>query len=172
MKNMRLAIYPGTFDPFTNGHLDVVRQAAALFDVLVVAVLQNPAKQPLFSVPERMDFIRLATHALPNVEVDQFQGLLVEYAKLRGAAAVVRGLRGVADFETEQKMAQMNRHLLPSLVTVFLPTSPEYAYISSSLVKEVAAYGGDVTGLVPDEVAAAFMARAQRATDGTGRGEA
>ncbi|WP_067931482.1 pantetheine-phosphate adenylyltransferase [Alicyclobacillus kakegawensis] len=160
---MTLAIYPGSFDPVTNGHLDLVEQSAAVFDRVIVAVLQNPAKSPLFTVEERMHWLRHAVRRFANVEVDQFQGLLVDYARLRGADVIVRGVREVADFEAERRMAQMNRHLHPTLVTVFLPTHSQYAYISSSLVKEVASLGGDVRGLVPGEVAEALYARfAQR----------
>jgi pantetheine-phosphate adenylyltransferase len=156
---MKTAIYPGSFDPMTNGHLDVLERAARAFDEVVVAVLNNPSKQPLFTVEERVRLIREVVADYPNVTVDHFQGLLVDYARLRQADAVVRGLREVGDFENELKMAQMNRHLNPDLVTVFIPTASQYAFVSSSLVKEVAAHGGDIGALVPSPVAAALTAK-------------
>ncbi|MGH2723976.1 MAG: pantetheine-phosphate adenylyltransferase [Actinomycetota bacterium] len=144
------ALYPGTFDPVTNGHLDVVRRAARLFDRVVVAVLENPSKDPLFTVEERVEMLREATGDLGNVEVDSFSGLLVDHARARGARIIVKGLRA-SDFDYELQMAQMNRHLT-EVETCFVATSPEWAYVSSSLVKEVARHGGDVGGLVPDHV--------------------
>ncbi|MGH2674719.1 MAG: pantetheine-phosphate adenylyltransferase [Actinomycetota bacterium] len=145
------ALCPGTFDPVTNGHLDIVRRAAALFDGVLVAVVENPAKEPLFSVAERVGMIREAVSGQGNVEVDSFSGLLVDYARRRGIAVIVKGLRAVSDFDIELQMAQMNRHL-GEVETCFVPTSPTWSYLSSSLVKEVARYGGDVSGLVPEHV--------------------
>jgi pantetheine-phosphate adenylyltransferase len=146
------ALCPGTFDPVTNGHIDIIERAAGRFDALVVGVLDNPAKQPLFGAEERVAMIKEAVHRLGNVEVEAFNGLLVEYATRRGADVVVKGLRAVTDFEFEIQMAQMN-HRLAGVETLFMTTSPQWSFLSSSLVKEVARFGGDVTGLVPTEVA-------------------
>jgi len=145
------ALCPGTFDPVTNGHVDIVQRAAALFDRVVVAVVENPGKEPLFSVAERVDMLREALSGLGNVEVESFSGLLVDHARSRGAGVIVKGLRAVSDFDYELQMAQMNRHL-GEVETCFVPTSPRWSYLSSSLVKEVAGYGGDVSGLVPEQV--------------------
>ena len=142
------ALCPGTFDPVTNGHLDIIERAAERFDAVIVGVLDNPAKQPLFSVDERVQMLKDVTADLGNVEVDPFSGLLVEYATRKGAGIVVKGLRAVTDFEFEIQMAQMN-HQLTGLETLFMPTSPSWSFLSSSLVKEVARFGGDVSGLVP-----------------------
>ena len=142
------ALCPGTFDPVTNGHLDIIERAAERFDAVIVGVLDNPAKQPLFSVDERVQMLKDVTADLDNVEVDPFSGLLVEYATRKGAGVVVKGLRAVTDFEFEIQMAQMN-HQLTGLETLFMPTSPSWSFLSSSLVKEVARFGGDVSGLVP-----------------------
>ncbi len=146
------ALCPGTFDPVTNGHLDIIERAARRFDALVVGVLDNPAKQPLFGAEERVSLLKEVTQDLPNVEVDAFTGLLVEYASRRGADLVVKGLRAVTDFEFEIQMAQMN-HSLTGMETLFMTTSPQWSFLSSSLVKEVASFGGDVSGLVPPVVA-------------------
>ena len=145
------ALCPGTFDPVTNGHLDIIERAGRHFDTVVVAVLENPAKQPLFSVEERVSMLKEATSELGNVEVDPFSGLLVDYARLRGSSVIVKGLRAVTDFEYEIQMAQMN-HRLGEVETLFMPTSPRWSFLSSSLVKEVARFGGEVEGLVPDHV--------------------
>jgi pantetheine-phosphate adenylyltransferase len=142
------ALCPGTFDPVTNGHLDIIERAAERFDAVIVGVLDNPAKQPLFGVDERVQMLKDVTADLGNVEVAPFSGLLVEYATHRGAGVVVKGLRAVTDFEFEIQMAQMN-HQLTGLETLFMPTSPSWSFLSSSLVKEVARFGGDVSGLVP-----------------------
>ena len=142
------ALCPGTFDPVTNGHLDIIERAAQRFEALVVAVLDNPVKHPLFSVEDRVSQLKEVTQPLANVEVDSFSGLLVEYATRKGAAVVVKGLRAITDFEYEIQMAQMN-HRLGGLETLFMTTSPQWSFLSSSLVKEVAALGGDVSGLVP-----------------------
>jgi pantetheine-phosphate adenylyltransferase len=145
------ALCPGTFDPVTNGHVDIVQRGAALFDRVVVAVVENPGKEPLFSVAERVEMLREALSGLGNVEVESFSGLLVDHARSRGVGVIVKGLRAVSDFDYELQMAQMNRHL-GEVETCFVPTSPRWSYLSSSLVKEVAGYGGDVSGLVPDHV--------------------
>jgi pantetheine-phosphate adenylyltransferase len=145
------ALCPGTFDPVTNGHLDIVRRAARLFDHLVVAVVENPSKEPLFSVQERMEMLSEATSDLGNVEVEAFTGLLVAYARDRGADTIVKGLRALTDFEYEIQMAQMN-HRLAEVETCFVASSPKWSYLSSSLIKEVARYGGNVEGMVPDNV--------------------
>ena len=152
-RNLRLAICPGSFDPLTLGHVDIVRRAARQFDRVVVAVLVNPEKTARFSVPERLGFIRATFADDPRVEADAFSGLLVDYARRRGAAAIVRGIRAVSDFEYEFQMALMNRRLAPEVETVFLTPAEEYSYVSSKLVKEIAALSGDVTGLVPPAVA-------------------
>ena len=145
------ALCPGTFDPVTNGHVDIVQRGAALFDRVVVAVVENPGKEPLFSVAERVEMLREALSGLGNVEVESFSGLLVDHARSRGVGVIVKGLRAVSDFDYELQMAQMNRHL-GEVETCFVPTSPRWSYLSSSLVKEVARYGGDVSGLVPEHV--------------------
>jgi pantetheine-phosphate adenylyltransferase len=146
------ALCPGTFDPVTNGHLDIIERAARRFDALVVGVLDNPAKQPLFGAEERVGLLKEVTAELPNVTVEAFSGLLVEYANRRGADVVVKGLRAITDFEFEIQMAQMN-HRLAGVETLFMTTSPQWSFLSSSLIKEVARFGGDVTGLVPAHVA-------------------
>jgi pantetheine-phosphate adenylyltransferase len=145
------ALCPGTYDPVTNGHVDIVRRAAQRFDRVVMAVIENPAKAPLFAVGERVEMLREAVTDLDNVEVDSFSGLLVDYARVKGAGVIVKGLRAVSDFDYELQMAQMNRHLA-EVETFFVPTSAKWSYLSSSLVKEVARYGGDVSGLVPEHV--------------------
>ena len=160
----RLAVFPGSFDPLTNGHVDVIRRAAALFDEVIVAVLPNTGKHPLFSVDERLAMIRATVADLPAVGADAFEGLLVEYARRRGAVAIVRGLRGAADFDYEQQMTRMNRHLDSSIDTVFLLPSADVSYISSTLVREIAAMGGRVAGLVPPVVEQQFERRRQAAT--------
>jgi len=142
------ALYPGTFDPVTNGHLDVIQRASKCFDRVVVAVLENPAKQPLFSLDERKAMLLEAVGGINHVEVDTFSGLLVDYAATQGTSVIVKGLRAVSDFDYELQMAQMN-HRLSEVETFFIATNPTWSYLSSSLVKEVARFGGDVTGLVP-----------------------
>jgi pantetheine-phosphate adenylyltransferase len=150
----RIAIYPGSFDPLTNGHVDIVRRGARLFDRIVVAVLHNAEKAPLFDVGERCALLREVFADLPQVEADSFAGLLVDYARQRGACAIVRGLRAVSDFEYEMQMALMNRRLAPGIETVFMMPAEAYTYVSSRLVKEVFGLGGTVTGLVPPVVEA------------------
>jgi pantetheine-phosphate adenylyltransferase len=148
---MRVAVCPGSFDPVTNGHLDVFRRAASLSDRVIVAVLVNKTKSSLFTVEERMDMLREVVADIPNVEVDSFYGLLVDYCKAKGIRAIVKGLRAVSDFDYELQMAQMN-YRLGEVETLFVSTNPLYSYLSSSLVKEVATHGGSVEGLVPDLV--------------------
>jgi pantetheine-phosphate adenylyltransferase len=145
------ALCPGTFDPVTGGHLDVIDRASRHFDTLVAAVLQNPAKDPLFTLDERVTMLKEAVAEMKNVEVDTFSGLLVDYARNRGAAVIVKGLRAVSDFEYELQMAHMNRHL-SDVETFFVMSDPKWSYVSSSLIKEVARFGGDVSGLLPEFV--------------------
>lgn len=148
---MRRAVCPGSFDPVTNGHLDIVERASRLYDELVVAVLVNPTKRGLFTVEERIELIREVTAGCGNVVVDSFRGLLVDYCREHQIPTVVKGLRAVSDFDYELQMAQMNRGLT-GVETVFMPTNPEHSFLSSSLVKEVATFGGDVSRLVPGAV--------------------
>ena len=153
---MRTVIYPGSFDPLTNGHLDVIQRAAKLFDKVIVAIAKNESKRPLFTLDERLEMVASAIKTLPNVCADAFEGLLVDYVRRRGAGVVIRGLRALADFEYEFQSAHMNRRLAPDVETLFLMTGEDSFYVSSSLVKEVALMGGDVSGLVPAGVAAAL----------------
>ena len=148
---MRRAVCPGSFDPVTNGHVDVISRAAGLYDELVVAVLVNPGKAGLFTVDERMDLLREAVAEMPNVTIDSFQGLLVDYCKAHEIPVIVKGLRAVSDFEYELQMAQMNRELA-NIETLFVPTAPQVGHLSSSLVKQIAMFGGDVSRLVPKAV--------------------
>lgn len=152
---MTTALVPGSFDPPTKGHLDVIERCTALFDRVVVAVIRNPTKSPMFSTEERIDLLEQCCEQWGNVEVDSFAGLLVDYADDKGVDTIVKGLRAVTDFDYEIQMAQMNRHL-SGIETLFVATKPEYGYLSSSLVKQVAALGGDVDALVPDPVAKAL----------------
>ena len=149
-----VAVYPGSFDPITNGHVDVIERAAGAFDRLVVAVLENPRKQPLIPVAERIELIRsaLAEDAGPEIEVIAFGGLTVDVCRRVGAGFIVRGLRAISDFETEMLLAHNNRKLAPEIDTVFFMTALEHGYVSSSLVKEIASFGGDVSGMVPSAV--------------------
>jgi pantetheine-phosphate adenylyltransferase len=149
---MRIAIYPGTFDPITYGHLDVIARAAELFDRVIVAVAENTAKRPLFSDEERVAMIRQAVRKHKNVSVDCFEGLLVHYAKRKKASAIVRGLRAVSDFEYEFQMALTNRKLAGGISTVFLMPHEKYTYLNSSIVREIALFGGDVRMFVPPQV--------------------
>jgi pantetheine-phosphate adenylyltransferase len=151
-RRVRTAIYPGSFDPLTNGHLSLIQRGLKMFDKLIVAIAVNPKKQPLFTVEERKTLIRGAIGDEPRVEVDDFQGLLVDYAKKRQAPVVLRGLRAVSDFEFEFQLANMNRRLDPEIETVFMMTGEDYFYISSNLVREVASFGGNVEGSVPPNV--------------------
>jgi pantetheine-phosphate adenylyltransferase len=148
---VRKAVCPGSFDPVTNGHLDIISRASDLFDEVTVAVLINKSKEGMFSVDERLEMLRIVAADYPNVKIDAFRGLLVDFCKAHGIPAIVKGLRAISDFDYELQMAQMNRSLA-GVETVFVPTSPEYSFLASSLVKEIATYGGDVSGLVPVDV--------------------
>ncbi|AEO39582.1 pantetheine-phosphate adenylyltransferase [Listeria monocytogenes] len=148
----KIAVIPGTFDPITNGHLDIIERAAKIFDVLYVSVLNNSSKKPLFTIEERMEMIRQVTAHLPNVQVESASGLTVDYAATRGATAIVRGLRAVSDFEYEMQIASMNRTLNADIETFFVMTNTKYSFLSSSMVKEVAQYQGDISELVPEIV--------------------
>jgi len=150
---VRIAVYPGSFDPFTLGHLDILERATGIFDKVIVAVLENPNKSPLFSVEERIEMIRESVAADRNVDVDSFDGLTVDYAKKVGAGSLLRGLRATSDFESEFQMALFNRKLAPEVTTVFLMTSFANVFLSSSLIKEVARHGGNVDFAVPESVA-------------------
>ncbi len=147
-----IAIYPGSFDPFTNGHLDLIERSTHLFDKLVVAVLHNEGKKSLFSVAERKQMIERSLRDRDHIEVDSFDGLLVDYASAKGAIAILRGIRAISDYEYELQMALMNRRLQPEIETVFLMASEAYSFISSRMVKEVASLGGRINGLVPPAV--------------------
>ena len=149
---MKRAVYTGSFDPVTNGHMDIIRRASEIFDVLIVSVLNNKEKTPLFSVEERVKILTKATKDIPNVEVKAFEGLSVNFARENHAQVIVRGLRAVTDFEYELQMAQTNRVLAPDVDTVFLTTSLEYAYLSSTIMKEVANFGGDLSKFAPREI--------------------
>ncbi len=146
---MKRAIYPGTFDPFTNGHLDIVQRATALFDKIIVTIAKNSSKDPLFTTEERIDMIRESTAYLQSVQVDSFEGLLVNYAKQKNASVVIRGLRMISDFEYEFQMALMNRKIADDIETVFLMPDERYTYLSSSIVREIAQLGGDCSPFVP-----------------------
>jgi len=146
---MKRAIYPGTFDPFTNGHLDIVQRATALFDKIIVTIAKNSSKDPLFTTEERIDMIRESTAYLQSVQVDSFEGLLVNYAKQKNANVVIRGLRMISDFEYEFQMALMNRKIADDIETVFLMPDERYTYLSSSIVREIAQLGGDCSPFVP-----------------------
>jgi pantetheine-phosphate adenylyltransferase len=147
-----IAVYPGSFDPLTNGHLDIISRGCGLFHRLIVAVLVNSQKEPLFAMPERLEMIREATASLPNVEVDAFAGLLVDYLARRNAHVVLRGIRAISDYETELQMALLNRRMRPQMETVFLMASEENSFISSRMVKEIFRLGGDITSFVPEIV--------------------
>ena len=149
---MKTGIYPGTFDPITNGHLDLVQRGLRIFEEIVIAVAPSPKKQPLFTLEERLGMIRESVKAFSNVRVEAFNGLLVAYAKSRGGVAIVRGLRAVSDFEYELQMALMNRRLDTTVETVFMMPSEEYSFLTSTIVKEAASFGGSMKGLVPDVV--------------------
>ncbi len=146
------ALYPGTFDPPTNGHVDLIQRGSKLFEHLTVAVLNNPGKNPIFTVAERVEMLRECTASLSNVSVATFDGLMVEFARQLGATAVLRGIRAISDYEHEFQMALMNRRLAPEIETVFLQPAGRYSFVSSRMLKEVAKFGGDVTGLIPPNV--------------------
>jgi pantetheine-phosphate adenylyltransferase len=158
---VRRVVYPGSFDPVTNGHLDIIDRACKLYDEVAIAVLINKSKSGLFSVAERMDMLREATADYGNISVEGFEGLLVDFCRARSIPVIVKGLRAVSDFDYELQMAQMN-HSLADVETLFMATNPLYSFLSSSLVKEVATYGGDVSGLVPDVVSRRLTERLAR----------
>ncbi len=155
----RVAIYPGSFDPITNGHRDVIARAAKISTRLIVAVLRNESKRPLFTVPERIEMMREVTAEFANVEVDAFDGLLVDYAAAREATLIIRGIRAISDYENELQMALMNRRLRPEVETIFLMAGEQWSFVSSRLVKEVIRLGGDIRGLVPPAVEARLKTR-------------
>ena len=156
---MKIGIYPGTFDPITHGHTDIVRRSLQVFDKVIVAVAPNPAKHPLFNLAERLDMVRLALKDLGQVEVVAFEGLLVDYVQRSGAHAIIRGLRAISDFEHEFQMALINRKLAKQVETVFLMPSEEYSYLSSTIIKDVANHGGSLTEFLHPEVARQLQAR-------------
>jgi pantetheine-phosphate adenylyltransferase len=153
------ALYPGTFDPPTNGHLDLIQRGARLFDHLIVAILNNPGKDPLFTVEERAEMLRESISGMSNVSVATFDGLMVDFARQQGANAVLRGIRAISDYEYEFQMALMNRRLAPEIETVFLQPAGRYSFVSSRMLKEVFAFGGDVSGLVPPNVLKRLQSR-------------
>jgi pantetheine-phosphate adenylyltransferase len=157
-----IALYPGSFDPITNGHLDLIARGSRLSDRLIVAILRNEAKRPLFSVEERVEMIGEAVRPFPNVEVASFEGLTIAYAASRGANLILRGVRAVSDYEYELQMALMNRRLQPGIETVFLMAAESYSFVSSRLVKEVASHGGDISGFVPAAVAERIRKKFER----------
>jgi pantetheine-phosphate adenylyltransferase len=159
VRESHTAIYPGSFDPITNGHLDLIERGSKLFDRLIISILKNDSKQPLFSVEERMEMLGEVTGRFSNVELDCFDGLLVDYAARKGANVILRGIRAISDYEFELQMALMNRRLAPSIETVFLLSGEAYSYISSRLVKEVFGLGGNISELVPPEVEARLRKR-------------
>ncbi|MBD8025878.1 pantetheine-phosphate adenylyltransferase [Ureibacillus sp. Re31] len=153
----KIAVVPGSFDPITNGHLDIIKRAADVFDIIYVAVLNNSSKNPLFSIDERMDLIREVTKHIPNVRIESSSGLLIDYARAKNAKAIVRGLRAISDFEYEMQITSMNKFLDETIETFFIMTKNQYSFLSSSIVKEVARYGGVVSGLVPEIVEKALI---------------
>ena len=166
---MPTALYAGTFDPVTCGHVDVIRRAAALFDKVIVGVSVNPRKAPLFSMGERADMLREVCEDFPNVEVAEVPGLVVEFARKVGAEVIVRGLRAVSDFEFELQMASTNRELAPEVETIFFTPAPQYHYLSASIVAEIASFGGDVTEFVPPSVASRLEQRVAERNDSGGK---
>ena len=156
---MKIGVYPGTFDPITNGHVDLITRSLRLFDKVYIAVASNPQKHPVFDLPERVEMVRVVTKDLPQVEVEAFHGLLVHFVREHGAHAIIRGLRAVSDFEFELQVALMNRNLDQNAETVFLMPSQEYIYLTSTIIKEVARHGGNLTGLVHPEIARHLAAR-------------
>ncbi len=152
MRALKIAVYPGSFDPITCGHLDIIKRSCKLFDKVIVAVLDNSQKTPLFSVSDSIELIKKCTKDIPNCEVESFGGLLVDFAKQSGAHTIVRGLRAISDFEYEFQMAMLNKKLAPDVETVFMVTNLNCLYISSSVVKEICRYGGNAEGLIPEEI--------------------
>ncbi len=159
---MRIGVYPGSFDPATLGHLDIIRRASQLFDKLIVAAMINGEKQSSFTMEEKVDFLRRMTCDLPNVEVDCFSGLLADYVQQKGACAIVKGLRAVSDFEYEFQMALANKKLNSDVDTVFLMTEQNYLFLSSTIVRDIARHGGDITGFVPEEIREDIMKKLDR----------
>jgi pantetheine-phosphate adenylyltransferase len=154
-----IALYPGSFDPITNGHLDLIQRGSRLFDKLIVSILRNDQKEPLFSVEERTEMLLEVVHVYPNVEVDSFDGLLVEHAAAQSATVLLRGIRAISDYEYELQMALMNRRLQPNIETIFMMANEAYSFISSRLIKQVFGLGGNITGLVPPSVEARLQRR-------------
>ena len=150
---MKIAVYPGSFDPVTLGHYDIIERTSKIFDKVILGVLNNRAKSPLFSAEERVNMLKEVTVSLPNVEVQSFEGLLIDFVRQNGAAIIVRGLRAITDFEYELQLAQTNRVIAPEVDTIFLTTNLKYSYLSSSIVKEIAFYDGDISAFVPASVA-------------------
>lgn len=161
---MKIGVYPGTFDPITNGHTDLITRSLQVFDKVIVAIALNPSKHPLFDLADRVDMVKVATKNVPNVEVEPFSGLLVDYVRQRGARAVIRGLRAISDFEYELQMALINRKLDQGFETVFFMPSEEYSYLTSSIIKEVASLGGALNDFVHPEVATRLRDRFRRNT--------
>ena len=159
---MKIAIYPGSFDPVTYGHIDIIQRASAMVDKLIIGVLRNSTKTPLFSVEERVNMLREVTKGIDNVEICSFDGLLIDFARMTGARIIVRGLRAVTDFEYELQLAQTNKAVYPEIDTLFLVTSVEYSYVSSSVVREVASYNGDISKFVPACVTEKLMNKFNR----------
>ncbi len=156
---MKIAIYPGSFDPVTKGHIDVIQRASKIFDKVIVVVMVNPAKKPIFTTQERVDFIKRVTKDIKNVEVDSFVGLVVDYAKMKKAQTLIKGLRAVTDFEYEFQQALTNKKLNEDIETLFLVTNQEYMYLSSTVVRQIAIFGGDITQFVPAEIKDELVAR-------------
>jgi pantetheine-phosphate adenylyltransferase len=154
-----IALYPGSFDPITNGHLDLIQRGSRLFDKLIVSILRNDDKEPLFSVEERTEMLREVVHVYPNVEVDSFDGLLVDHASAHSATVLLRGIRAISDYEYELQMALMNRRLQPDIETIFMMANEAYSFISSRLIKQVFGLGGNITGLVPPSVESRLQRR-------------
>jgi pantetheine-phosphate adenylyltransferase len=159
LKTVEIAIYPGSFDPVTKGHLDIIKRTSKIVGHLIVTVLENPRKQAMFSIEERLEMLKRVTAAYENVQVDYFQGLLIDYAKQRNISIMVKGLRAISDFEFEFQMALVNRKLNPDIETLFMMTNSKYSYLSSSIVKEIASFGGDISDLVPSEVYDTIIAK-------------
>jgi len=163
---MRIAIYPGSFDPITNGHLDIIQRGSQLFDKIIVSVICNPNKKPFFSIQERLALLQKSTRNIANVDVDHFEGLLIDYAAKKNAIAIIKGLRAISDFEIELQMALMNRKLNPNIETLLLMTGSNYSFLSSSLIKEIGKLGGCISQLVPDECLDDILAKFKIRQDG------